>query len=60
MLKKSQKPIASYVVAVVAILTVAGLEGFALHLGHNGQLFATAIGVIGLIAGAKLGNILRR
>ena len=50
----------SQVVIGLAIVTVAGLEAFALHLGHNGQLFAGSIGVIGLLAGAKIGDFLRR
>ena len=50
----------SQVVVGVAILTVAGLEAFALYLGHNGQLFAGSIGIIGLLAGAKIGDFFRR
>ena len=50
----------SQVVVGLAIVTVAGLEAFALYLGHNGQLFAGSIGVIGLLAGAKIGDIFKR
>ena len=48
------------VVVALAILSVAGLEAYVLYLGHNGQLFAGSIGIIGLLAGAKVGDFFKR
>lgn len=36
---------------VAAILTIGGLDAYALHLGHNGILMGTAMALIGAIAG---------
>lgn len=41
---------------VAAILTVAGLDAYALHLGHNGILLATSIAIIAGIAGYSAGR----
>lgn len=53
---KKKKEIPESVV-IVAIAAIAGLELAALAKGINGKALATAIGVIGLLAGASLPQI---
>ena len=41
-------------VSGLAIVSVAGLMGWALYLGHNGALLASAMAVIGGLAGMRV------
>lgn len=38
-------------IVTVAIVAVSALEAYALHLGHNGTLLASAFALIGGLAG---------
>ena len=42
---------------LAAIAIIGALEAYALKLGHDGMLFATSVGLIGLVVGVKAKSI---
>jgi len=47
------------VVTLVGILTIAGLEGYALSLGIDGTALRAALTSIGILGGAGFGRVLK-
>jgi len=47
------------VVTLVGILTIAGLEGYALSQGINGTALRAALASIGILGGAGFGRVLK-
>lgn len=50
-------PKQSTLLLVVAVLSIAFLEAYALYLGHNGTWFALTLTLIGSIAGVSVGKV---
>lgn len=50
------RPFRDWKTRVAAIAGITALDGWALHLGHNGVLLATSMAAIGGIAGWSVRN----
>jgi len=55
MLSSNVNTICRFVFGGIVIITMAGLQIYAWHTGHNGVVFASTTGIIGAISGALLG-----